>query len=420
MTTAATETDHLLGGDIGNGELNPNSDSSLNGRQLGYVSLASLFVFVVVLGFSSIKLLKERPEFWVATIRQVEESSELKKGKGYNYCADDGLYSKRTLKLAYELPFIALFKDNRGQKTYEASDVIKVDDIFYAVHDNSWAISRFSAGLVHFSVDNVQVGEPKREKETSGYEAIVHSDGLFYVIRESIEFKSNEIKAKSGKKNKATPTFHAVVEELQINATDNYDILNSCPCEFTFEGTSKGFEGAIGIKDQGNTFTLIGLCEGNYCSEGDKGKDSGNGRLVVMQKNLDANGTCVWSTIKIVNIPKTADFQDYSSIDINAEGRVAITSQEGSKVWIGQMTGLQENGLYDLTALDLVDAKKGYPTIYDFPRNSNCDVVYCNIEGISWLNNQTLISVSDRMKSGGKQNFQCFDKDQSVHVFSLP
>jgi hypothetical protein len=139
-----------------------------------------------------------------------------------------------------------------------------------------------------------------------------------------------------------------------------------------------------------------------------------------MQKTRDATGACFWSTIKMINIPKTANFQDYSAIDICPKGRVAITSQEESKVWIGQMIGLLENGLYDLTALDLVDAKNGHPTVYDFPRNSNCDVVYCNIEGISWLNDQTLISVSDRMKTGGKQPFQCFDKDQSVHVFSLP
>ena len=32
-----------------------------------------------------------------------------------SYC-QDGKYSKRTLKLAYELPFVSLFKDTKGQK----------------------------------------------------------------------------------------------------------------------------------------------------------------------------------------------------------------------------------------------------------------------------------------------------------------
>ena len=47
------------------------------------------------------------------------------KFKGKQDC-DDGVYSKRTLQRAYELSFAALFKDTKGQKKYEASDVILV------------------------------------------------------------------------------------------------------------------------------------------------------------------------------------------------------------------------------------------------------------------------------------------------------
>ncbi len=38
----------------------------------------------------------------------------------------DGHYREKTLQLAYELPFAALFKDTRGQNKYEASGVIVV------------------------------------------------------------------------------------------------------------------------------------------------------------------------------------------------------------------------------------------------------------------------------------------------------
>jgi hypothetical protein len=38
----------------------------------------------------------------------------------------DGTYRDKTLQLAYELPFSALFKDTKGQKKYEASSVIMV------------------------------------------------------------------------------------------------------------------------------------------------------------------------------------------------------------------------------------------------------------------------------------------------------
>ena len=67
--------------------------------------------------------------------------------------------------------------------------------------------------------------------------------------------------------------------------------------------------------------------------------------------------------------------------------------------------------------------------VYDFPRSSDsCEVVYCNIEGIHWVSTGgteeeapgTLVAVSDKMKSKGRQPYPCQDKDQSVHLFSLP
>ena len=76
---------------------------------------------------------------------------------------DDGLYSKRTLQRAFELPFASLFKDTKGQKKYEASDVILVDGEAYAVCDNSWAISKFGDDLRPFSPENAQIGDPNRQ-----------------------------------------------------------------------------------------------------------------------------------------------------------------------------------------------------------------------------------------------------------------
>jgi len=66
--------------------------------------------------------------------------------------------------------------------------------------------------------------------------------------------------------------------------------------------------------------------------------------------------------------------------------------------------------------------------VYDFPRSqSSCEVQYCNIEGIHWVSGdanadtpQMLVGVSDKMKSGGRQAASCQDKDQSVHLFTLP
>lgn len=339
-----------------------------------------------------------------------KEARHVKDGD-MDYCMD-GYYSKRTLQLAYELPFAALFLDNKGQKKYEASDVILVDEDVYAVCDSSWAISKFSRQLKPFSSKNSQVGDPIRDSSyESGYEAIVHDDGTFYVLRESVQQEDE--------------TYHAVVEELSMPSSDtadvDYAVTDTCNCEYEFEGDSKGFEGAISVRNLENELILLGLCEGNHCSESRK-NDRGNGRVVVMQKGTvsaeDGNETCQWKTIREIKIPESADFLDYSAISLNDDGKVAITSQEDSQLWIGKLRGKrEEDGLWDISAMEF-DTNES--KVFDFPKNNQCFTMYCNIEGIHWINDEMLMAVSDKMKSKGKQDFRCFDKDQSVHVFALP
>jgi len=53
---------------------------------------------------------------------------------------------------------------------------------------------------------------------------------------------------------------------------------------------------------------------GNYCLGGKAGRDSGNGRMVVAEFNNKKGDACGWDVVKVVNIPPTADFTDYSDI----------------------------------------------------------------------------------------------------------
>lgn len=321
-------------------------------------------------------------------------------------CAD-GKYSKRTLKLAYELPFASLFRDHKGQRKYEASSIIVVDNDAYAVCDSSWAISKFGANLQPFGVNNLQIGEVIREKDESGFEAIFHDAGTFFVVRESIQSDDK--------------TYHAIIEELEMNGLA-YEIKDQCPAEFEFEGSSKGFEGAIAVRDLNNEMVVLGLCEGNHCSEKKKKKnDKGHGRLVAMRKKIqtgpDGTTSCQWVTIRTIHIPSSAMFRDYSDISMTDAGKVGITSQEDSQLWVGQLNGQTPAGLWDV---DQMEFDKAYGSVFDFPKNDSCQTVYCNIEGVDWINDGMIIAVSDKMKGRGKQDFRCFEKDQSVHVFVLP
>ena len=318
----------------------------------------------------------------------------------------DGHYSKHTLKRAYELPFAALFRDHKSQRKYEASSVIVVDGSAYAVCDSSWAISKFDVHLTPFSTENMQIGSVDREKDDSGYEAFFQEEGIFYVVRESIQHDDK--------------VYHAIIEELDLNEID-YSIVHQCSTEYTFEGDSKGFEGAITIRDLNNEMIILGLCEGNHCSETHK-NESGNGRLIAMRKTVESrsNGKshCTWTTIRMINIPTSANFKDYSGITMNGSGKVGISSQENSQFWVGKLLGQDiDSGLWDINEVEF-DTTVG--KVFDFPKNDNCETIYCNIEGVHWLNDDMIIAVSDKMKGRGKQDFICHDKDQSVHVFVLP
>ncbi|KAL3922418.1 MAG: hypothetical protein SGILL_002214 [Bacillariaceae sp.] len=307
--------------------------------------------------------------------------------EGVSYC-EDGKYSKRTLKLAYEMPFQGLFRDTKGQQKFEASSVIVVDSFAYAICDSSWSISMFDPFLHPFGEHNHQIGDPYRESEDSGYEALFHDNDTFFVVRESVKDEDE--------------TYHAVIEELVLdpdNTHDSYELGKACPTQFEFEGDSKGFEGALPIHDLSGDLVVLGLCEGNHCSQSKElQRDKGNGRLVAMKLTTLPDGSCEWSTIRVIKVPETAYFGDYSSIDMDPSGRVIISSQEESQVWIGQMDGIQPNGLWNVTGMGF---RNDGDTTFDFPKNSNCETQYCNIEGVHWVDEYTIIAVSDKMKSKG-------------------
>eukprot|EP00551_Chaetoceros_affinis_P011121 CAMPEP_0203667452 /NCGR_PEP_ID=MMETSP0090-20130426/4285_1 /ASSEMBLY_ACC=CAM_ASM_001088 /TAXON_ID=426623 /ORGANISM="Chaetoceros affinis, Strain CCMP159" /LENGTH=590 /DNA_ID=CAMNT_0050531621 /DNA_START=26 /DNA_END=1798 /DNA_ORIENTATION=+ len=399
-------------------------------------------------------------------------------------CMKDEEYSSHTVKKIFELPLAGLFKDTKGEKKFEASSIVKVGDNFYAVCDNSWALSKIDASLTPFSSGNVLIGDPNREEEDSGYEAIFHFNKTFYVIRESVEHITETVIFVEGKKhhhghdkhekhgkhehhnekknanetiiggevvnatnvtnvpnetrsvidgakNETTndtsqasgdnqkivtnSSFHAIIEELIIDDDESdYKIAEQCSTEFEFEGDSKGFEGAFGMPGSDGQFYIIGLCEGNFCSETRK-FDAGNGQMIMMKKTITGSN-CIWETVKMIPIPKSAYFRDYSDIEVRPNGKVAITSQEDSQLWVGQLLGVAK-GIIDPNVIAFDEQKFD---LYDFPKSYGCQTVYCNIEGITFISDEMIMAVSDKMKKHGKQPYWCLEKDQSVHAFILP
>ena len=421
---------------------------------LSYVSAGLLFaIFVLYMLPANLALVERPPQTGAA-------------------CARDRMYTKRTLKALHDAPVGALlsYEALLGERKFEASDVISYGDHYYVVCDSSWAILRVHKSMPLLSAANAQIGAPQDgyEEGDSGFEALVHdatSDSL-YVVRESVQAAPA---GAGGAKAVSTRAARAIAGEdddddaggaaasaVSWLLSGGQSAAKEAPAERTTRwctssasragspprpttrsstrarrrwssrATRRASRAQPRSEGRDGTLYLLGLCEGNHCREGAAGKEAGNGRIVVMAREEtkegdDGQNSCRWKTVKTLELPATAAFIDYSAIALHHSTKtVAVTSQENSQVWIGALSG-GANG-------DFVpeEAKFEEGKVYDFPRDANCNLQYCNIEGIHWVEGggpgtpQVLVGVSDKMKSKGKQSFTCGPKDQSVHLFALP
>jgi len=103
-------------------------------------------------------------------------------------------------------------------------------------------------------------------------------------------------------------------------------------------------------------------------------------------------------------LPRTLLFEDYSSIAADGD-RLAVVSQVNSALWVGSLAP---------SSWDIVDEG----ITYTFPRNADGQVIYCNVEGVSWTDSNRIVVVSDKAKS--KQEELGREKDQSIHIFEIP
>lgn len=314
-------------------------------------------------------------------------------GHGKDCSSDD--YRDTTLQLLAEAPFGFLLPD-AGFGRYEASG-IAVDEarsVAYVAFDNSYTMARLHdpiRGGARFPFAHAMYW-PSGQGE-SGFEFVTRngSDGTFIVGREGVKGPDGVYRAE---------TVDVVFTE------DGVTEGTRCTTEMSFRKGNKGFEGGAVVADGTGGSFLLGLCEGNLCDGGKRGRRAGDGRIVVMRR-VEDGARCVWRTVETLKLPRKAKFQDYAGMTIK-DGRVAVVSQENSAVYVGS---LEVNG---------GRVKFGDGMILDFPRGSGCAVEYCNVEGVAFWRGRALVTVSDAMKGDGRQGFECARKEQSVHLFRVP
>jgi hypothetical protein len=143
---------------------------------------------------------------------------------------------------------------------------------------------------------------------------------------------------------------------------------------------------------------LVALCEGNFCLGGAAGKQPGGGRIQLFRPGAE-----ICDHVGTIHLPAHLWFEDYSSVAVR-RNQIAVLSQESSAMWVGA---------FRPGSWEIVD----HGMCYDLPRDKKGRVQYGNAEGVSWLDDDHLVVVSDRAKDDSEPLTR--NKDRSVHIFAL-
>jgi hypothetical protein len=260
---------------------------------------------------------------------------------------------------------------------FEASGVVLKDGTFYVIFDNTphiAAIPKLAPGA------DSRLIKPEGDHD-AGYEDIAYDPATdrFFLLIEALPHDDG---------------FLARIREYDSAfSRSSTDWL-----PFPFDRPNKGLEGLTCLS-RADEMYLLALCEGNRCQAGAEGRKPGGGRVQVFRK-----GRHQWHHEASLRLPKTAWFEDYSSVAV-AGDRIVVVSQSSAAVWLGTL---------DPSDWAVVDAGR----ICRFPGDAEGRTLYGNVEGIAWLTPGQIPVVSDKAKA--EQPPRCRAKDQSIHLFSIP
>ena len=274
------------------------------------------------------------------------------------------------LKVVSEVACADLF----GPGTYEASGLVLAEGRLHLVFDNLAQVGSLTPDL-----DPASGALSPGRVGFSDYEAIAYDPELrcFYVAIEAEEV---------GRK-----TWRPRILRLDASgaATGSWQV------ERKLYSDNKGVEGLTFVRRGGKPY-LLALLEGNYGESSDRGREVGNGRLLVLGQTADGG----WALERELELPKTVAFVDYAGIDVRGD-QVAIVSQTSAALWVGTLGD---------------DWSFGEGRLLEFPRQADGSLRYGRVEGVAWLDGTRLALCSDQEapRDRGKGRVE-----QAVHVVEL-
>ena len=286
-----------------------------------------------------------------------------------------------------------LLGDIAPRKRLEASGVVAADGRFYVTFDNT----RHIAVLAADGWTTPPIGARILTAAVKAEGITRDPDNAHLYLIEEARRRGNDDKH---------ATLNARLHEYSIDANDDaLSEIDDAWLDYNLQARNKGIEGIVIARRDARLY-LLALCESNGCERGAVGRTPGNGRIKVFRHRKSGRG---WKYVASIDLPRSLAFVDYSGIDLHGD-RLVIVSQQTSALWLGTIEHRREG------KRELWRVRDDGRTL-TLPRTDDGAVLYCNVEGVSWINEHTLVVVSDEAKDD--QPERCRTKDQSIHVLRI-
>lgn len=284
------------------------------------------------------------------------------------------------LELVKEAKFFELLTGSRASDKFAARGVTVAGDYFYVNFSDAPHLARIHSSLDVEHPDNRLF---RKLAPVKGYKDICYDQygKRFLLLSRPIKDPSDD---------RLRPRISELAADLVYLDQDWID--------YPIEGKNRVL-GGLGYVELSGQEYLFGLCEGNKCRGGRKGKEPGSGRIQVFQ-----NEGSKWVRQGSIGLPSSVQFARYTGLAAR-KNRFAVASQSNSALWTGEF---KERGW------GFVDEGK----IYQFPVETSGNAVYCNLGGLVWLDDDRIVVVSGPAKR--RQNKRCDEKNQSIHIFKIP
>lgn len=267
--------------------------------------------------------------------------------------------------------------DHPETQRLEPSGVAATPDGFVVVFDNVRDALWLDAPLEFYAWEETSLDSLRADDEVDDVRDLVGFEGVAYDAETgTVSLLVEALKNADGKR------YPLVLEVAQDGETSH------TWWKHKIDASNNGAEGLTFLELDGVRYS-VAICETGKCD------GSQRGRMVLRE---DGSGPMV-----DVDLPKGLEFGDYSGIAARGN-RLAVISQESSRIWTGWITLTSEGW------------KTNTEKVWGLPKDDG-RTVYCSLEGVDWLDDSTLVAVSDQEKAD--QPSRCRHKAESIHFFSL-